>query len=197
MLFLMQSKHCFLHVHHTTAMSHKVVTLSLTVITVIPHLCHTTAMPVTQQCALSVGVTQCCCSTQNYCHTHVFSIIVSHHDYFGTWLMEVCLFVFLNQIHTTYLQRTAHALGSDTSCLTFSHEGNILASRGGKNKTINSWELRNIHCTCTLRINMVSSGISHVQCKQSNISCQLYSGTGYSKLDELIGFIGSLNISIL
>lgn len=96
MLFLMQSQHCFLYVHHTTAMSHKMVTLSLSVITVIPHLCHTTAMPVTQQCALSVGVTQCCCSTQNYCHTHVFSIIVSHHDYFGTWLMEVCLFVFLN-----------------------------------------------------------------------------------------------------
>ena len=76
MLFLMQSQHCFLHVHHTTAMSHKMVTLSFTVITVIPHLYHTTAMPVTQQCALSVGVTPCCRSTQNYCHTHVSFILL-------------------------------------------------------------------------------------------------------------------------
>lgn len=45
-------------------------------------------------------------------------------------------------IHPTYLQRTAHMFGSDTSCLTFSHEGSLLASRGGDD-TLKIWDIRN------------------------------------------------------
>lgn len=76
----------------------------------------------------------------------LFFIIVSYYDYFGIWLMEVCFFVFLNQIYIIYLQRIVYVLGSDILCLIFLYEGNILVLRGGKNKIINFWELRNIYC---------------------------------------------------
>ncbi|XP_068754209.1 WD repeat-containing protein 70-like [Montipora capricornis] len=45
-------------------------------------------------------------------------------------------------IHPTYLQRTAHTFGSDISCLTFSHEGSLLTSRGGDD-TLKIWDIRN------------------------------------------------------
>nr|XP_020651334.1 WD repeat-containing protein 70 [Pogona vitticeps] len=39
-------------------------------------------------------------------------------------------------VHTKFHCRQAHAAGSDTSCLTFSYDGTILASRGGCDKCI-------------------------------------------------------------
>ncbi|RMX49261.1 hypothetical protein pdam_00013566 [Pocillopora damicornis] len=58
-------------------------------------------------------------------------------------------------IHTTYIQRTAHALGSDTSCLSFSHEGNSLASRGGDD-TLKTWDLRNFKEYLNVAMNLTN-----------------------------------------
>lgn len=58
-------------------------------------------------------------------------------------------------IHTTYIQQTAHALGSDTSCVTFSHEGNILASRGGDD-TLKTWDLRNFKEYLNVAMNLTN-----------------------------------------
>uniref|UniRef100_A0A8D0E0W5 WD repeat-containing protein 70 n=1 Tax=Salvator merianae TaxID=96440 RepID=A0A8D0E0W5_SALMN len=44
-------------------------------------------------------------------------------------------------VHTKFHCRQAHAAGSDTSCLTFSYDGTILASRGGDD-TIKTWDIR-------------------------------------------------------
>ncbi|XP_059500990.1 WD repeat-containing protein 70 isoform X5 [Stegostoma tigrinum] len=45
-------------------------------------------------------------------------------------------------VHTKFHNRQAHVPGSDTSCLSFSYDGNTLASRGGDD-TIKSWDMRN------------------------------------------------------
>ncbi|GCC20656.1 hypothetical protein chiPu_0019221 [Chiloscyllium punctatum] len=45
-------------------------------------------------------------------------------------------------VHTKFHNRQAHAPGSDTSCLSFSYDGNTLASRGGDD-TIKTWDMRN------------------------------------------------------
>ncbi|XP_042308082.1 WD repeat-containing protein 70 isoform X2 [Sceloporus undulatus] len=44
-------------------------------------------------------------------------------------------------VHTKFHCRQAHAPGSDTSCLTFSYDGTILASRGGDD-TLKTWDIR-------------------------------------------------------
>lgn len=56
-------------------------------------------------------------------------------------------------IHPTYLQRTAHTFGSDTSCLTFSHEGSLLASRGGDD-TLKIWDIRNFKNALNIAMNL-------------------------------------------
>ncbi|XP_043925842.1 WD repeat-containing protein 70 [Protopterus annectens] len=45
-------------------------------------------------------------------------------------------------VHTKFHCRQAHIPGSETSCLTFSYTGNILASRGGDD-TLKTWDIRN------------------------------------------------------
>ncbi|XP_069740693.1 WD repeat-containing protein 70 isoform X2 [Narcine bancroftii] len=45
-------------------------------------------------------------------------------------------------VHTKFHNRQAHIPGSDTSCLSFSYDGNTLASRGGDD-TIKTWDMRN------------------------------------------------------
>ncbi|XP_078416156.1 WD repeat-containing protein 70 [Cetorhinus maximus] len=45
-------------------------------------------------------------------------------------------------VHTKFHNRQAHVPGSDTSCLSFSYDGNTLASRGGDD-TIKTWDMRN------------------------------------------------------
>lgn len=45
-------------------------------------------------------------------------------------------------VHTKFHNRQAHVPGSDTSCLSFSYDGNTLASRGG-DETIKTWDMRN------------------------------------------------------
>lgn len=56
-------------------------------------------------------------------------------------------------IHPTYLQRTAHTFGSDTSSLTFSHEGSLLASRGGDD-TLKIWDIRNFKRFLNVAMNL-------------------------------------------
>jgi len=56
-------------------------------------------------------------------------------------------------IHPTYIQRTAHTFGSDTSCLTFSHEGSLLASRGGDD-TLKIWDIRNFKRFLNIAMNL-------------------------------------------
>lgn len=52
------------------------------------------------------------------------------------WFVVVIYFVmfcfFGEQVHTKFHCRQAHASGTDTSCLTFSYDGTVLASRGGR-----------------------------------------------------------------
>ncbi|KAF6733215.1 WD repeat-containing protein 70 [Oryzias melastigma] len=45
-------------------------------------------------------------------------------------------------VHTKFHCRQAHAVGSDTSCLSFSYDGVTLASRGGDD-TLKVWDIRN------------------------------------------------------
>ncbi|XP_067834812.1 WD repeat-containing protein 70 isoform X2 [Heptranchias perlo] len=45
-------------------------------------------------------------------------------------------------VHTKFHNRQAHVPGSNTSCLSFSYDGNTLASRGGDD-TIKTWDMRN------------------------------------------------------
>ncbi|CAH3019429.1 unnamed protein product [Porites evermanni] len=56
-------------------------------------------------------------------------------------------------IHPTYLQRTAHTFGSDTSSLTFSNEGSLLASRGGDD-TLKIWDIRNFKRFLNVAMNL-------------------------------------------
>ncbi|XP_065512582.1 WD repeat-containing protein 70 [Caloenas nicobarica] len=44
-------------------------------------------------------------------------------------------------VHTKFHCRQAHAPGTDTSCLTFSYDGTVLASRGGDD-TLKMWDIR-------------------------------------------------------
>ncbi|XP_030423688.1 WD repeat-containing protein 70 isoform X1 [Gopherus evgoodei] len=44
-------------------------------------------------------------------------------------------------VHTKFHCRQAHAPGTETSCLTFSYDGTVLASRGGDD-TLKTWDIR-------------------------------------------------------
>ncbi|KAG8456694.1 hypothetical protein GDO86_002469 [Hymenochirus boettgeri] len=45
-------------------------------------------------------------------------------------------------VHTKFHCKQAHASGTDTSCITFSYSGSILATRGGDD-TLKTWDIRN------------------------------------------------------
>ncbi|XP_031554447.1 WD repeat-containing protein 70-like isoform X2 [Actinia tenebrosa] len=45
-------------------------------------------------------------------------------------------------VNTTFMKRDAHSSGSETSCIDFSHTGNVMVSRGGDD-TVKLWDLRN------------------------------------------------------
>ncbi|KXJ22542.1 WD repeat-containing protein 70 [Exaiptasia diaphana] len=63
-------------------------------------------------------------------------------------------------VNTTMLQRDAHAYGSETSCIDFSHAGNSIVSRGG---TLDTGEKRTAHVH-----SFPASGRSRLEiCKQS------------------------------
>lgn len=47
-------------------------------------------------------------------------------------------------VNPAKIMRTAHQLGSDTSCLRYSYDGKLLASRGGDD-TLKTWDLRNLN----------------------------------------------------
>lgn len=70
------------------------------------------------------------------CAPHVLHTLVD--EKCGWWILFTykCFFFFSFfgsiQVHTKFHCRQAHAVGSDTSCLTFSYDGTTLASRGGK-----------------------------------------------------------------
>ncbi|KAJ7378457.1 WD repeat-containing protein 70 [Desmophyllum pertusum] len=82
-------------------------------------------------------------------------------------------------IHTTYLQRTAHAFGSDISCLAFSHEGNILASRGGDD-TLKIWDLRNFKDCLNIATNLTNY-YSQTSCLFSPDDKMVVTGTSVKK----------------
>ncbi|KAL9970616.1 hypothetical protein ACROYT_G023023 [Oculina patagonica] len=82
-------------------------------------------------------------------------------------------------IHTTYLQRSAHAMGSDTSCITFSHEGNILASRGGDD-TLKIWDLRNFKECLNAAMNLTNY-YSQTSCLFSPDDKMIVTGTSVKK----------------
>ncbi|CAB3998211.1 WD repeat-containing 70 [Paramuricea clavata] len=56
-------------------------------------------------------------------------------------------------VHPTFLIKNAHANGSDISCLRFTYDSNIFASRGGDD-SMKLWDLRNIKKPVNVALNL-------------------------------------------